>query len=254
MEDELNFDYQILYEKLIKEFNPIINAKAFKLGINLPPHLEVKDLVSAGLRGLMDAVGRYKAGKVKFKTYAEIRIHGAMIDMLRENAPIPRSMRLKLNRINKARDELRQDFGRDPNEEELAKHLKISIDELRKTLCIGLGGEAKERIADIEERLGLDGSHSGMLDCFTDDSQPTPLKITEDNESAKILSEAMAKVLNRKEKQVVFSYYQGGKTLAEIGRDLKITESRVCQIHAEALMKLKSELKSDDCEKNLRKG
>jgi len=121
-------------EKIIKDFLPYIKYTAYRLSWKLPPHVTVDDLISVGLMGLMDALERFEPGKVKLKTYAELRIKGAMIDELRATAWIPRSMRKKIDEINNARTKLEKKNGRVPDDTEVAKTLKMPLDEYYRIL------------------------------------------------------------------------------------------------------------------------
>ncbi len=227
-------------EQIIKEFLPYIKYTAFRLSWKLPPHLNIDDLISVGLMGLMDAVKRYEPGKVKLKTYAELRIKGAMIDELRATAWIPRSMRKKIDDINKARTKLEKKLGRMPDDIEVAKSLKMHLNEFYKiqqyaTSSISL------RMEDFKNNKHAD-SDMNISECIADPKAKTPLNVLEEKDMKDKLAQ-LIDTLPEKEKLVLSLYYWEELTMQEIGKVLSITESRVCQIHSQALVKLKTKLK-----------
>src|SRR3989338_6915937 len=122
-------------EKLIIEYSPIIKHIASRIAVRLPPHIEKDDLISAGVIGLMDAIEKYDPSKeTKFRTYAEIRIKGAILDELRSLDWVPRTVRQRANNLASVYAELKQKFGRAAEDDEVAKHLGINIDEFHETL------------------------------------------------------------------------------------------------------------------------
>ncbi|RJQ55753.1 MAG: FliA/WhiG family RNA polymerase sigma factor [Nitrospiraceae bacterium] len=227
-------------EQIIKEFLPYIKYTAYRLSWKLPPHVTIDDLISVGLMGLMDALKRFEPGKVKLKTYAELRIKGAMIDELRATAWIPRSMRKKIDVINGARERLEKQHGRAPDDTEVAKQLKMPLDEYYRILQYAVAS-SPVRIEDFKTNKYND-SDLNFSECIADTSSKTPLETLEEKD----LQENLAELIDRlpeKEKLVLSLYYYEELTMQEIGKVLSITESRVCQIHSQALVKLKSKLK-----------
>ena len=226
-------------EKIIKEFLPYIKYTAYRLSWKLPPHVTVDDLISVGLMGLMDALERFEPGKVKLKTYAELRIKGSMIDELRANAWIPRSMRKKIDGINGAREKLEKKHGRMPEDTEVAKSLKMPLDEYYRILQYAVSA-SPIRIEDFKTNKYND-SEMNLSECIADPSSKTPLEALEEKDVQEKLS-ALIESLPEKEKLVLSLYYYEELTMQEIGKVLNITESRVCQIHSQALGKMKSKL------------
>jgi len=226
-------------EKIIKEFLPYIKYTAYRLSWKLPPHVTVDDLISVGLMGLMDALKRFEPGKVKLKTYAELRIKGAMIDELRATAWIPRSMRKKIDVINSAREQLEKQQGRMPEDTEVAKLLKMPLDEYYRILKYAVSASLI-RIEDFKPNKYND-SDLDLTECIADPSSKTPLETLEEKDVQEKLAELIDE-LPEKEKLVLSLYYYEELTMQEIGKVLNITESRVCQIHSQALVKLKSKL------------
>ncbi len=228
-------------EEIIKEFTPYIKYTAYRLSWKLPAHISAEDLISVGFMGLMDAVSRYEPGRVKLKTYAELRIKGSMIDELRATAWIPRSMRKKINVINQARDKLEKKHGRVPDDTDVAKSLKISMDEYFKTLQYATSSISL-RLEDFKSNKHSD-SNMNITECIADPKADSPLNILEDSEMRDSVA-SLIDTLPPKEKIVLSLYYWEELTMHEIGRLLKITESRVCQIHSQALKILKKKAKS----------
>src|SRR5271169_2665921 len=121
-------------EKIINDSLPFIKYTAYRLAHRLPPQLAVNDLISVGIVGLLDALQRYTEGRVKLNTFVEYRIKGAMLDELRSQDWVPRSLKTKIGQIRKAHRELEQNLGRMPYEEEIAERLEITLDEYYKTV------------------------------------------------------------------------------------------------------------------------
>ncbi|MBI4682642.1 MAG: FliA/WhiG family RNA polymerase sigma factor [Nitrospirae bacterium] len=227
-------------EQVIKEFLPYIKYTAYRLSWKLPPHVTIDDLVSVGLMGLMDALDRFEPGRVKLKTYAELRIRGSMIDELRATAWIPRSMRKKIEVINNARMKLEKKHGKIPDEAEVAKSLKMPLDEYFKTLQYATSSNPV-RLEDFRNSKYSD-SELNITECIADPSAKSPLAILEEKDTKQGMAD-LIETLPKKEKLVLALYYYEELTMQEIGKVLSITESRVCQIHSQALLKMKSKLK-----------
>jgi RNA polymerase sigma factor for flagellar operon FliA len=228
-------------EEVIKEFLPYIKYTAYRLSWKLPPHVTTEDLISVGLMGLMDALERFEPGKVKLKTYAELRIKGAMIDELRATAWIPRSMRKKIVDINNARTKLEKKFGRMPDDVEVAKSMKMPLDEYFRILQYATSSNPV-RLEDFRNSKYSD-SDLNITECIADPKAKSPLSILEEKDTKDKLVDLIDS-LPKKDKMVLALYYYEELTMQEIGRVLNITESRVCQIHSQALGKLKTKVKS----------
>jgi RNA polymerase sigma factor for flagellar operon FliA len=227
-------------EEIIKEFLPYIKYTAYRLSWKLPHHITIDDLISVGLMGLMDAVDRFEPGKVKLKTYAELRIKGAMIDELRATAWIPRSMRKKIEEINNARTRLAKKIGRMPDDADVAKSMKVSLDDYFKVLKYATIANPI-RLEDFNNNKYSD-SNLNITECIADPKAKSPLSILEEKDNQEELAE-LIETLPEKEKLVLALYYWEELTMQEIGKVLSITESRVCQIHSQAVGKLKTKLK-----------
>ena len=226
-------------EEIIKEFLPYIKYTAFRLSWKLPPHVTIDDLISVGLMGLMDALSRFEPGKVKLKTYAELRIKGSMIDELRATAWIPRSMRKKINEINEVKARLERKHGRMPDDIEVAKTMKMPLSDYFKILQYATSSN-HIRLEDFRNKKYAD-SELNITECIPDPKAKSPLSILEEKDTKENIAELIDS-LPRKEKFVLSLYYFEELTMQEIGKVLRITESRVCQIHSQALIKLRAKL------------
>ena len=235
---------QKIRDRLILTYAPLVKYVAGRLGSGLPAHVDEGDLVSYGLLGLIGAIERYDPGRdVKFETYAMARIKGQIIDELRSMDWVPRSVRARARQIERAIAELEARTGRAPNDEEIAKKLGITEEELEESL----GEIARSSIAALDELWTVSGSGGGdqvaLIDTIEDEGAPDPqgtLSVTEQKEA---LAEAIQRLPER-EKLVVTLYYYEELTLREIGEVLGVTESRVSQLHTKAILRLKAHIAS----------
>lgn len=226
-------------EKLITENLHLVKIIAYQVAMNLPPHIDVNDLISAGTIGLLESIERFDVSKgVQFNTYASIRIRGAIMDELRSMDWMTRSMRDKSNQLEKAYDVIERKTGRPAEVDEVAKYLDISTD----SLYTILSQVSALSVLNLED-MGL--SHDeGMdiLECIKDPEAKDPMAMVKFNEIKKIVCEAV-ETLPDKEKLIISLYYYDELTLKEIGKVLDITESRVCQLHSQTMHRLKGRLK-----------
>lgn len=226
-------------EKLLVEFAPTIRYIAQRLSFRLPPSLDVQDLIQAGIIGLMDALGKYDPSReARFKTYAEFRIRGAMLDEIRSLDWVPRSVRDKIGRLQKTFGDLEKRLGRAPQEEEVAQELEMSTEEFNTFLY-----EARAVAVLSLDNLGLqdEASHT-LLETLVDAKAEDPLRALLSKGAQDRLIEGINR-LSEKERLVVSLYYQDELTMKEIGQVMKITESRVCQLHSQAILRLKEKLR-----------
>ena len=229
------------HERLIKEFSSIIRYMAQRLAYRLPPYLDVEDLVHAGVIGLMDAIGKYDASKeTKFRTYAEFRVRGAMLDEIRSMDWIPRSVREKIGILQRAFDALAKRLARAPSEEEIAQELKLNRDQYDTLLF----QTRATTLLNLED-LGLeDSDERNFLESLADGQAEDPLLSLLTQEVRQKLLTAIQE-LPDKERQVISLYYDEDLTMKEIGMILHITESRVCQLHTQAILRLKTQLREE---------
>jgi RNA polymerase sigma factor for flagellar operon FliA len=231
-------------EELIMEHVPLIKYHAYRIATQLPPNIEINDLINAGVLGLMDAVEKFEPSRgVKFKTYAELRIRGAMLDSLRELDWAPRSLRKKSKELSKASQRLQQELGREANEQELCDEMGMGLDELFK-LTDQLKGLSIGSFYDSSKRYDEDeGDAECLINYYPDGTATSPYFVFEKEELKNILSEAID-YLPRKERLVISLYYFEELTMKEIGAVLRVNESRVSQLHTKAVLRLRTKLKN----------
>ena len=229
-----------LRERLILTYAPLVKYVAGRLGSGLPAHVDDGDLVSYGLLGLISAIERYDPERdIKFETYAIARIKGAIIDELRALDWVPRSVRARARQIERAIAELEAKLGTAPTDEEIAKRLGITLDELEESLS----DISRSSIAALDELWSVsgEGDQISLLDTIEDTSGPKPADVLDETEMRETLAEAIARLPER-EKLVVTLYYYEELPLREIGEVLGVTESRVSQLHTKAILRLKARL------------
>ena len=226
-------------ELIIKEFAHIVKAMAHRLAYRLPAYMDAEDLVSVGIMGLMDAMDKYDPGReAKFKTYAEFRIRGAMLDEIRSMDWIPRSVHERVSLLQRAHTQLLNRLGRPPSDEEVAAEMKLSPAELDDFLVRSRGAV----LVSLDDISLHEPDGPKILDMLADTQHPDPLSIIINDRDRERVTDAIQQ-LPEKERLVLTLYYYEELTMKEIGRLLKVTESRVCQIHTKAVLHLKGKLK-----------
>ena len=226
-------------EKIINDCLPFIKYTAFRLAHRLPPQLAVQDLISVGIMGLLDALQRYTEGRVKLNTFVEHRIRGAMLDELRSHDWVPRSLKTKSAQIKKAHHELERDFGRVPTEEEIAEKLSITLDEYFRTVQ-NASNAVVFSFEDFRDGMHED-SDMDVMECIPDRNMKSPLEQLEESSAKEALASLIAH-LPEKEKLLLSLYYWEELTMKEIGKIMHLTEGRVCQLHNQALIRLKPQV------------
>ena len=222
-------------ERLIMEYAPLVKYIANRIAMRLPPHIEVNDLVNAGVIGLIDAIEKFDPSKeVKFKTYAEIRIKGAILDELRSMDWIPRSIRKVINKLVNAYHELEQQLGRPAKDEEIAELLGLQMEEFYRLLKHSAGAP----LISLDVMVDHDDKRRDILSCLVDPKSTDAFGVLGLNELKDSIAGAIDD-LPEKEKQVVSLYYYDELTMKEIGEVLDLTESRVSQIHTKAILRLR---------------
>lgn len=227
-------------DKLLEENLYLVKIIAYQVAVNLPPHIDVNDLIGAGTIGLIESIDRFDPGKgVQFNTYASIRVRGAIMDELRSMDWMTRSMRDKSNQLEKAYVEIERKTGRPAEMDEVADFLDISTDALHTILS----QVSALSVLSLED-MGIGHHDEGMdiLECIKDPEAKDPMTIVKFNELKKKIAEAV-ETLPEKEKLIISLYYYDELTLKEIGKILDITESRVCQLHSQTMHRLKAKLK-----------
>jgi RNA polymerase sigma factor for flagellar operon FliA len=227
-------------EQLILHYVPLVTAVAGRLGMRLPNTVEQADLVSYGMFGLIDAIEKFETDRsVRFESYASSRIRGAILDELRAMDWVPRSVRSKARAIDRAFCDLEVELHRAPSQHEVAGRLEISTRELSSVL----GQVASVNLAALDEVVMGEDSSGGisMGDRIGDDRVPDPVLEVEAMETSHLLGRAI-ETLGERERLVVVLYYYERRTLAEIGRVLGVTESRVSQMHTAAMGRLRHQM------------
>jgi RNA polymerase sigma factor for flagellar operon FliA len=219
-----------LKEQIVLEHTPLIRYIVNRIAVRLPSHIDLDDLHNTGVIGLMDAIEKYDPDKnCKFKTYAEFRIKGAILDQLRSLDWVPRSVRQKSRRLEKAYGEVEQRLGRSASEDEVADSLGLQIDKFHDLLNQVRGIS----LVNLEEIRGTntDGDRAGTFaDIIEDVHSENPFASLKLNETKHVIADTIA-TLPEKERLVISLYYYEDLNMKEIGNILGITESRVCQIH-----------------------
>ena len=224
-------------EQLVTQYAPLVKRIAYHLMARLPPSVLVDDLIQNGMMGLLDAIGRYEEGLgAQFETYAMQRIRGAMLDGLRENDWLPRGLRREMRRVETAITTLEQKHGRAPLERELAESLGMSLDEYQK-LQFDARGHQLVYLEDMGSNEGDDGE--AFLDRHLVAEQPEPLAALLDQDMRTSLIAAIDELPER-EKLMMALYYDEELNLREIGEVMGVTESRVCQLHTQAIARLRT--------------
>ncbi|MEN6587481.1 MAG: RNA polymerase sigma factor FliA [Sulfuricella sp.] len=224
-------------EQYVVQYAPLVRRIAHHLAAKLPASVEVDDLIQAGLIGLLDAVGHYDQSQgAQFETYASQRIRGAMLDELREADWAPRSARKCMRTIEAAIHKLEQKLGRQPGEQELASELKVPLAEFQQMLQ-----DARGHQLVYYEDYQADGDDD-FFERHSADQRPGPLGQIENGDFRAALVDAI-KILPEREQMVMSLYYEEELNLKEIGVVLGVTESRVSQLHSQAVARLRSRLK-----------
>lgn len=228
-------------DELILQYVSLVKYIAQRIADRMPPNIEVDDLISAGVTGLMDAINKFDTGKnIKFQTYAEFRIRGAIYDELRAMDWIPRSMRQKANRLESVYSKLEQEKGRPATEEEVAEAMEVDVGTVQRLLN-EVGGVSLINPEDLEKILpGLKANN--RLEIMVSSQEQDPVEIYNAHQLRDVVAECID-MLGDRERMVLSLYYYEELTMKEIGMVMDITESRVSQIHTKAMLRLKGKLK-----------
>ena len=226
--------------ELIIEYLPLVKFIASRIAARLPSHVEIDDLINSGIIGLIDALRKFDATlKIKFKTYAEFRIKGAILDELRGLDWVPRSTRQKATRLEKAYAEVEQRLGRSASDAEMMEFLEVEAPEFN-----ALVREARGVALISLDELRSDGDNSferNLLEYLTDPDHLSPAESLNLDQIYHIIAHAIDQ-LPEKERLVISLYYHDELTMKEIGKIMSITESRISQIHTKAILRLRGRL------------
>jgi len=225
-------------QQRITDFAPLVRRMAHYLAAKLPSSVQIDDIIQAGLIGLMDAAQRFEESQgFQFETFASQRIRGAMLDELRQNDWLPRSTRKSLRRIESAMHKLEQRLGRAPSEIELAKELGVPLGEYQSMLQEARGYE----LLHLEDFSRDDDDD--FLERNLPDDRENPFERYKDARFRAALVEAIEHLPER-EKLLMGLYYEQELNFKEIAAVLEVSESRICQLHSQAVARLRTKLKS----------
>jgi RNA polymerase sigma factor for flagellar operon FliA len=227
-----------LRDQLILQYAPLVKYVVGRMVVSLPGLLSNEDILSYGTIGLIQAVDRYDPSQgVKFETYAIRRIRGAILDAIRSLHPISRDANRRAREIEHAYDALVQQLGRLPTDEEVSAHLGLSVDELQQRLA-----DASATILSLDSPIGDDDEHLTLLDQLADDSE---LGVAEQVERDDLYRHLVAAIrcLPERDRLLITLYYYEELTLKEISEVLGVSTSRVSQLHAAAVLKLRAALR-----------
>jgi RNA polymerase sigma factor for flagellar operon FliA len=226
-------------QQMVDKYLPLVRRMAHHLIAKLPASVQLDDLIQAGLIGLMDAIGRFEEGQgAQFETYATQRIRGSMLDELRQADWLPRGLRQSQRRIETALQKAEQTLGRPPTELEMAQAMGLPLEEYQALLFEARGTQ----LIYYEDYEDEEGNSTGFLDRQTDGDDDDPLANLNDERFRKALISAI-EVLPEREKLVMGLYYEQELNFREIAAVLNVTESRVCQLHSQAIARLRVKLK-----------
>ncbi len=229
---------QTLRNALIEQYLPLVRYHAERVWSRLPDEVELDDLTSSGVFGLMDAIDAYDPSRgVKFETYCVPRIRGAMLDELRNMDWVPRLVRSRARKLSEANKELSNRLGRMPSQEELATHLQMDQAELARVMN---DANAVNLVSLNKKWFETDGSKDvSEIDLVEDERSEDP---TSNLQKADLIR-MVTKGLNRNERMIIILYYYEEMTMKEVGATLDLSESRVSQMHSAIVARLQQQLK-----------
>ena len=223
-----------LRDQIIVQYIYLTKYVIGRIKLNLPPNFAIEDITSFGVEGLIDAIEKFSPDKgAHFETYAIMRIRGTIIDKIRSQDWLPRSTRKRIKDVKTATENLRQQLGRTPTTQEIADAMGIDKDKVTSILSedTSVGSLYDKKYAGDE---GVE-----LIDTIEDTNSQNPLDKLEEKDVKNELQAALKKLPER-ERMVMVLYYHKNMTLKEIGENIEVSESRVCQIHAQAIMKLRN--------------
>ncbi|MBX3747519.1 MAG: FliA/WhiG family RNA polymerase sigma factor [Verrucomicrobiae bacterium] len=225
---------------LVERHVSLVKTVVGRLAMALPPHVDIEDLQSAGLVGLLHAIRRFNPlGGASFETYARVRIRGAVLDELRRMDWVPRSVHEKARRVQEVMQRLEQECGSVPGEGEVARAMGLGLEEYRELL-------AEIRPATFVSldavKTGADEDRPRPMETLSDDREPSPGEQAARRELAQLLADRIEQLPDAQRKVLALYYYEDLR-LREIAEVFGVTESRICQIHAQAILALKSYLR-----------
>lgn len=228
----LNTPTRPVRDRLLVHYTPLVRAVAHRTVAGLPTYVDLADLVQSGVFGLIDAVERFDPERCpRFESYAVQRIRGAILDELRAQDWVPRTIRGRARELERAQERLEARLRRCATDRELADELGVNPRDLR----------AQTQHSQVLSMEALEDGGGGLAEVLADDGAPDPMVVVQARETRRQLSVAVAQ-LGERDRLVVRMYYLENRTLAEIGRCLGVTESRVCQLHTRLVGRLRGRL------------
>lgn len=228
---------EYLRNRLVEHYLPLVKYNGERIWSRLPDGVELDDLISAGVFGLMDAINAFDLSRgVKFETYCVPRIRGAMLDELRTMDWVPRLVRSKASKLNEAVKSLEAKHGRSPNENELAQHMGMSVAELEKMIT----DANAVNLISLNKKWYETDSYKDVreVDILEDKKGEDPTRRIQKSDLMRLVT----KGLNRNERLIIILYYYEELTMKEIGATLDLSESRVSQMHSAIVQRLQSQL------------
>lgn len=229
--------------QIIERYAYLVKITAGRVVSSLPPTLDREDLVSAGVMGLIKAVDQFDPSRqVKFETYAIALIRGAILELLRSEDWVPRSVRDRVKNLERTYSALETRLGRPPTEEEITQELGITLEEYHQLLC----DAGRTNLISLEDLiLGTQDANEKLhVADVLSDASADPIAEVEQREMRRLLAEAIDRLPDR-ERLVIALYYYEGLTFREIGKVLNVSESRVYQLHTQAVLRLRNYLQRD---------
>ncbi|GAB1386128.1 RNA polymerase sigma factor FliA [Melaminivora sp.] len=231
---------QLNRDALLRQHLPLVRRIAHHMIAKLPPNVELDDLIQVGMIGLTDALSRYEAAQgVQFETFASQRIRGAMLDELRGGDWMSRSSRKSQKDIEHALHRAEQRLGRSPLESEIAAELGISLQEYQSLL----GKVRGTQLVYLEDMYHGDDEDEGFLDRHVADPGADPMALLRDQRLRASLVAAIGSLPER-EQHIMGMYYEHDMNLKEIAAVLGVTESRICQLHSQAIARLRTKMRA----------
>lgn len=221
-------------DALIVQYIYLIRYVVGRIKVTLPSTISVEDIAGYGVEGLINAIERFSIQRnTRFETYALIRIRGAILDRIRSEDFLPRSVRRKIKEIKVAQEHLKQEIGRMPTTTEVANYLGMDVEKVNQILS------EDTVMTSIYDRKGANDDSVEIIDTIQDTNKLNPQENMEEKNVKQELERALQRLPER-ERIIMILYYQENMTLKEIGSTINMSESRVCQLHAQAIMKLKN--------------
>lgn len=234
---------KIVRDKLIVQYIYLTRYVIGRVKVNLPPSFSYEDIASYGVEGLIDAIEKFSPNKgAKFETYALMRIRGSIIDRIRSSDWLPRTIRKKIKDVKLTAERLKQELGRAATTKEIADVMGLEKEKVEEILA------SDTSVDSIYDKKGTGEDSVEIIDTIEDKNSARPEEEVEKKDAKRELEAALKKLPERERMLLVF-YYHENMTLKEIGEAINVSESRVCQLHAQAIMKLRNILSTKRSER-----